>query len=358
MKGCFILPSLVAGGAENVTLTLYEGMKKNHPDTILIIINNKGQLKNRIKYDSNIYIIGRKRLLSSLPKLCSLIRKLNPDFIFSSLWHYNVAITAFSCLFRNSKIVVREANYPNKSINSHSYRWLYKALYRYLYPKADRIIASSFEMKLEIEKYCNYTGENISVLPNPVDEENIRDRARAISRGVPQFKYFVSVGRLTYQKGFDRLIKLLFEAKDCYLVIIGDGKDKGKLQHLINSYGIEDRVQLVGEKENPWTWIAGADALLMASRWEGLPNVVLESLACGTKVIATPESGAIREIKDSLIKSEAIRLARFDKEYLTEISNVIIRKSIKLEESYMPEKYKKECVISAFRKIILELTTL
>ncbi len=68
------------------------------------------------------------------------------------------------------------------------------------------------------------------------------------------------------------------------------------LDKSIKHLGIEKQVVLAGFNNNPWQWYAGADAFLLSSRWEGMPNAVLESLACGTPVIATFESGGIDEV--------------------------------------------------------------
>ncbi|MDP7539279.1 MAG: glycosyltransferase, partial [Alphaproteobacteria bacterium] len=103
---------------------------------------------------------------------------------------------------------------------------------------------------------------------------------------------FVAAGRLTRQKGFDRLIALFGQDEsDDHLLILGDGPAREALAALAGP-----RVTLHGHEPEPWPWMAGADALLLPSRWEGLANVALEALACGTPVIATPESGGIAEL--------------------------------------------------------------
>jgi len=71
------------------------------------------------------------------------------------------------------------------------------------------------------------------------------------------------------------------------LLILGEGEDKFKLRILIEKYGIEECVQLLGFINNPYPYLKRADAFVLSSKWEGFPNALLEALACGTPVVAT-----------------------------------------------------------------------
>ena len=82
---------------------------------------------------------------------------------------------------------------------------------------------------------------------------------------------------------------------EAHLTILGDGADKLLLECRIASLNLGDRVELRGFDPNPWAYYAGADAFLLPSRWEGMPNAALEALACGTPVIAMSHAGAVRK---------------------------------------------------------------
>src|SRR5690606_2827716 len=108
--------------------------------------------------------------------------------------------------------------------------------------------------------------------------------------------------RLHPQKGFDRLIEALPRLNmpcDWHVTILGEGGEREKLESLIRLHGFENRVSLHGYTAAPWPHIAASDMFLLPSRFEGLPNVALEALACGTPVIATAESGGIAEIAET-----------------------------------------------------------
>lgn len=121
----------------------------------------------------------------------------------------------------------------------------------------------------------------------PVDRESVRRRLGLAGR------ILLSVGHLTKRKGHHLAIQALPELPDTTLLIAGDGWMEGELRELARSLGVEDRVRLLGhvEQEDLKEYYGVADALVLASSREGIANVLIESMACGTPVIATPVWG-------------------------------------------------------------------
>lgn len=150
--------------------------------------------------------------------------------------------------------------------------------------------------------------ETIKVIGNGVDLARFEpiDSKEAKNRlGIPMdARAIVSVGALTPVKGFQILIPSLTTILRRYpkarLYVVGEGNDRNKLQSLIQELGLEEHVFLVGSKPNEELkfWYSAADLSCLVSAREGWPNVVLESLACGTPVLATP-IGGIPEILTS-----------------------------------------------------------
>ena len=114
----------------------------------------------------------------------------------------------------------------------------------------------------------------------------------------------LAIGRLSPEKGFDVLIRsvdLLVEAgTDVRLLIAGEGSERANLERLIEENGRGERIKLLGHVADPRSLFAAADAFVLSSRSEGLPNVLLESLACGVPVIATAVGGVPRVIADEV----------------------------------------------------------
>ncbi|NEP50500.1 MAG: glycosyltransferase, partial [Moorea sp. SIO3C2] len=88
---------------------------------------------------------------------------------------------------------------------------------------------------------------------------------------------------LTLIQGFARLRKKMIAR----LVILGEGESRGELEATINRLGIAADVSMPGFVENPYAYMSKANALVLSSRWEGLPTVLIEAMACGCQVIAT-----------------------------------------------------------------------
>jgi glycosyltransferase involved in cell wall biosynthesis len=144
--------------------------------------------------------------------------------------------------------------------------------------------------------------EKLHAIPNGVDARKFhpvaRDEARART-GTGPGRLLLSVGHLTENKGFHRLIgalpalRKLGGYEDVTVAIVGEGVFRTELERLIASSGLGDRVRLAGEVSHAelHLWYASADLSCIFSTMEGWPNVVLESLACGTPVLGTPVGG-------------------------------------------------------------------
>ncbi len=136
---------------------------------------------------------------------------------------------------------------------------------------------------------------HITVLRNGVDLEMFRPlpRTGALARGAGE-KILLSVGGLIERKGHHRIIAALRELPVEYrLVIVGDGPLEGRLRALTHDYALQDRVSFEGPRTHQQlvSYYNAADALVLASDREGMANVLLESLACGTPVVATATWG-------------------------------------------------------------------
>jgi glycosyltransferase involved in cell wall biosynthesis len=143
----------------------------------------------------------------------------------------------------------------------------------------------------------------VRVIPNGVDARKFhpvpRDTARERTGSRKEGRLVLAVGHLTQNKGFDRVLGAfrgllnLGGYDDVRVAIVGEGVYRRELERLVGFYGLGDRVRLAGQVPHAdlHLWYGAADLSCLFSRREGWPNVVLESMACGTPVLATPVGG-------------------------------------------------------------------
>lgn len=111
-------------------------------------------------------------------------------------------------------------------------------------------------------------------------------------------KTLVFVGRLSWEKRVDVILKGIAQTKSIWkLIIIGTGDEKEKLEELTEELELGERVTFVGWQERPWDEAKKASALVLASEYEAYPMVAIEALACGIPVVSTPVDGVIELIK-------------------------------------------------------------
>jgi glycosyltransferase involved in cell wall biosynthesis len=163
--------------------------------------------------------------------------------------------------------------------------------------------------------------DRITVLRNGVDLEMFapgdRDAARA-ALAVTN-RTLLSVGHLIERKGHNITIAALTRLPDCVLLIAGEGPEHARLRSLASQLGVSDRVRFLGAvpHERLSAIYTAADALVLSSSREGWPNVLLESMACGTPVVASaiwgnpeivsrPEAGVLMRARTSEGVAEAV----------------------------------------------------
>ncbi|MFM4650697.1 glycosyltransferase [Aeromonas bivalvium] len=149
-----------------------------------------------------------------------------------------------------------------------------------------------------------------TVIHNGVPLARVRQLAQSAPDPMIEGPFLVHVARLVPVKDQGLLLRAFKRAQlDCKLVIIGEGSERAALERQVSSLGLDGRVILLGHRDNPYPWVARAEAFVLSSRTEGLGLVLIEALACGTQVVATDVPGGIREV---LIEEQTRLLAPAD----------------------------------------------
>lgn len=347
----FLLPDLGGGGAQKVMLTLAAHLDRSRFTPHLLIVG--GATTQPLPDGVSANRGNATRLVTGIPWFVRRLRRLQPAIVVSTLAYTNLALLAAAPLLpRRTRIVVREANMPSATLAALP-GWLRRLQpYKRLYPRAARIIAQTQAVADALTEIAPAVRGSIRILANQVDTGQLRAAATPPQRDLGTGLRLVGAGRLTDQKGFDRLVEAAPQLPAASQVTIyGEGPDREALAARIAALGLDDRIRLAGYHADLAPHLAGADALIMPSRWEGLPNVALEALALGTPVIATPECG-LAEVADKT--GDSIRIAPFDGGFITLVGGLAAdaTRAERLRPSLLPVEYDIETVVARFQDLL------
>ena len=307
------------GGVERLVSNLTIHLSKKYNIFILTVYH----FKNLYPYIGHYYSLKEnlgvmRKILNSLKfltiirplRIYSVIRKISPDFILSSLDITNVYSILSKYIFRfNIPLFICVQNNPIM-------RYLKKLKYlnfliRELYPlkSVNKIITISRRLEKILENYYYIEKDKLQTILNAIDLKLINKKKKEkigiynkLFDDVNTIK-FITVGRLVDQKGHNYLIDSFFEVKkqvpNSKLIIIGDGTLRQKLEMQIKKRGLKDDVLLLGFKENPIKYLAKSDIFVLPSKYEGLPTVLLLALACGLPIVSTDCDTGPREILEN-----------------------------------------------------------
>ena len=354
-KFVLILPSLAGGGAEKVTLNLLENIDKKYFDCTLILINDVGPLKvNFNKYQ--IINLSSARLRNALLSILVQIKNIQPDIILSTFPHTTIPIILIKkLLYKNIKVISREPNMIDQSLGNINFSFIFKKLYRIIMPFSDKIIVSSKGMQNDLYKK-GIKKDKLTIIQNPIDIDVVR-KINKFKRHPGNGLRLVSMGRLVYQKGFDRILPIIKNIKDVHITILGEGKEYINLLRIVEELNIKDKVSFKGFVYDYKKYIAAADYFILPSRWEGLPNSVLESLALGTPVITFKEIIGLIDIVPN-VKDKKLILCEDERDMELLLKKLPIRsddKDIRLRRNLL-NKYNTPSDYSAhYSRIIKEL---
>ncbi|MBV8092103.1 MAG: glycosyltransferase family 4 protein [Acetobacteraceae bacterium] len=161
-------------------------------------------------------------------------------------------------------------------------------------PHADGLVAVSEALKRALVE-LGAPPSKVKVLRNGVDTVLFRPTDRKLTRCALGLKRttLISAGHLIERKGHDRVISALAQLPGADLLIVGEGPERERLTALAHQLGVSDRVRFLGARPHPEMpkLYSAADVLVLASTREGWANVLLEAMACGTPVVASPAWG-------------------------------------------------------------------
>ena len=346
-----ITHQLGLGGLERVAAILANGFAVRGIDTELLICANGGAgedvLKNIICEKVAVRLFRKSSgsrvmdLLKSFSVMGRHLRQSKPDVVLSSGNHasmFSLFLTLFYCP-STTRLYIKTTN-PVLRPHEVSLKRFFRPLWYWLiFRLSDGVLTLSDHETLHLMKAFPYLQNKIYTVNNPYITVNNKPKVSSkVVRRTNKPKCLIAVGRMQHQKRFDVLLKAFARVRkkvDCRLVILGDGEDRQSLIAMCKTLEIEQSIDMPGFVTNVHDWLEKADLLVLSSDYEGLPAVVLESLAhncpvvttecffgasellnnaakCGVSPIREPESLAdtiINSLKQECSTSELYRLA-------------------------------------------------
>lgn len=336
-KILFRLRSMEMGGVQKVLLELLNRLDKDTFDISLLLNINQGDLKKEIPTHVNLYYITKGREEPSKFKVLLFFQLILRRFILEL---YN----SFPILLKNKlndipdiEIAFMHSNLPglvnSPFKSSKKINWFHSDIRFFRSKKqVENTIMHMKQCDISVfvseTTYQNVEMYSNNIISNGICIYNILDYKKIISKAaesVADYKMleskkhiFISIGRLVFQKGYDVLleahIELIKEGIDHHIFIVGQGIDYQKLKEKISTEKVGSTFILLGNKENPYPYMAAADYYIQPSRYEAYPLAIGEALALNKPIIST-DAGGIREM---ITNNETGLIVNFSKENLKE----------------------------------------
>ncbi len=309
IKLTHIICSLGYGGAERFLIDLIKNTDREKYEISVLCVIKGGPLVEELELNgTKVFIIGKKTKLGILTiwKIYKYLKKEKIQIVHTHLFAGDAWGRIAAILARTPIIISTE---HSVNFNEGIIKRLVKKFLSYF---TDKIIAISQTVKENSQKRDWINSKKIEVIYNGIDLDKFskldfrfhgNDKEKNENNITLGF-----VGRLEKEKGAEYLIKALHlchprpaserginSGENLKLKILGDGTQRKNLETMSNQFGLKDKIEFLGFKNNPANFYQEIDILIIPSLWEGLSIVALEAMASGIPIIAS-NSGGLKEI--------------------------------------------------------------
>jgi glycosyltransferase involved in cell wall biosynthesis len=252
--------------------------------------------------------LGARHVNSALPALVRYLRRERPQALLSDKDRVNrAALIARRLAGVPTRVGVRLGTTVSVNLASrgHFERWLQTASMRCFYPAADAVLVPSAGAADDLAAHARLPRSRIHVVPSPIVTAALQVRAAEplehpwFAPGQPPL--ILGVGELSERKDFATLLRAFARVRAqraCRLMILGEGRRRAELEALARELGVAEDLALPGFVSNPYPYMSRAAVFALASRWEGMPVVLIEALALGTPSAACDCPSGPREVLD------------------------------------------------------------
>lgn len=309
---------LSGGGATRRTLTLAREFAERGYPVDLVVLNPGGPLADQIPAGVNLVVLSstgirlagalrvrarRNQISAAIPALTRYLRQRRPRVLMSAANHVHMSAAWAHLLARVPvPLVLRVSTHLTRSTQESP---LLLRLLRFLYGRADAVIAVANGIAVDIGRHTVVPKDRIFTIYNPTFSPDISVKAAApldhpwFAAGQPPV--LLGAGRFAKAKDYPTLLKAFVRVRaqrPVRLIILGAGKLQAAVAAQAQRLGIAEDVYFPGYIDNPFPWMAHASVFVLSSLWEGFPGVLVEAMACGCPVVSTDCPSGPGEILD------------------------------------------------------------
>jgi glycosyltransferase involved in cell wall biosynthesis len=302
----FLLPTLGGGGAEKAAIALASEFAGRGLRLDFVLMRAIGHFLDQVPAGASVFDLKVDRARWVLGPLVKYLRERRPRSVLSFMWPLNSAIViAERIAMTGARLILTE--HTDWAVNPLAGTALTRArlgaTMRLTYPRAAKIVAVSNGSAGSVARAAGMPQSSIEVIYNPITPLSSAGEPdpELMAKWLPDDTVpgLLAVGRFHAQKDYPTLLRALSivrRSSPARLLILGEGPLFGEISALRSELGLEDAVLMPGFKSNPYAYMERADLFVLSSRYEALPTVVIEALACGAPVVSTDCRSGPREI--------------------------------------------------------------
>jgi N-acetylgalactosamine-N,N'-diacetylbacillosaminyl-diphospho-undecaprenol 4-alpha-N-acetylgalactosaminyltransferase len=296
LKICLVTVTLSDGGAERCAALLSNYFENQDIDIYHVVFSGK------VDYNYSGKLFHLEHLKDKRNSWWSRSKRFFALKQFFDTNHFDYIIDFRTKEYFLQEMIIHNFVFPKFIQTIHSFKIKSyvpknKFLAKLLYRNCQQFISVSKGIQEKVNK--NYNFLPTKLIYNPIDFESISKQSK--QEVTDDFQYVLSAGSMNKNiKQFNKLVECyansILPSKRIKLIILGDGKLKNKWIKLAESYNLQDLVIFKGNVKNPFRYYKNALFTISTSKYEGMPMVLLESLACGTPIISWDYASGPNEI--------------------------------------------------------------
>lgn len=295
------------GGAQRAMVRFATGLARRGYDTTVVTLHDGAAFDAEIDSKVKRVVLKGGRLAGAVPALAKYLRQTRPATLFTTEPASNVVCILAERLARSgARVVIREGLFPSvaKVESPHrATRWAYRVA-PFVYRRADAIIAIASDMAADLAATAKVPASKITTIAvNPVVTSDLLESAAR----TPEHPWLnedgppvvLGVGRFSKQKDFATLLRAFMQVREqrpCRLLLLGEGPERPALEAVAAASPFAVDIAMPGFVREPFAAMRTCSVFVLSSRYEGLPNVLIEAIASGAAVVSTDCPSGPRDV--------------------------------------------------------------